>query len=182
MKVGTKSLLFGVHQFVFHPWTVLRAWRKLYGGWPDAVELCAIIVHDWGYWGSPNMDGPEGERHPFLGAKLTARFALWLGWSQQRAADAYFGCLYHSRFLAAKRHAAPSLLCWADKLSVVYDPGWFYLLRARASGELAEYRQNAKRKLPLWFSDGAWFRWYRRRVLGLVANKTRASATSHRDE
>jgi len=182
MDVGTKSLLFGVHQFLWHPWTVLRAWRKLYGGWPDAVELCAIIVHDWGYWGCPNMDGPEGETHPYAGAALTARFARWLGRDWHSAAEAYFNCLYHSRFLSAKAGADPSLLCWADKLSVHYDPQWFYLLRSRASGEILEYRQNAKRKLPLWFSDDAWFRWYRRRVLDLVANKTRASANSHRDE
>ncbi|MCK5235828.1 MAG: hypothetical protein KAR06_02490, partial [Deltaproteobacteria bacterium] len=60
--VGTKSLLFGVHQFIWHPITVLIAWCKLYG-WPTWPELVCIIVHDWGYWGKPNMDGPEGEKH-----------------------------------------------------------------------------------------------------------------------
>jgi len=28
------------------------------------------VIHDWGYWGKPNMDGPEGERHPWLGARV----------------------------------------------------------------------------------------------------------------
>lgn len=56
MKTGTKSLLFGVHQFIWHPLTVLLAWIKLYG-WPAWEELVCIIIHDWGYWGKSNMDG-----------------------------------------------------------------------------------------------------------------------------
>jgi hypothetical protein len=34
MKVGTKSVLFGAHQFATHPWFVAAAWWKLY----EAVE------------------------------------------------------------------------------------------------------------------------------------------------
>ena len=37
----------------------------------------------------------------------------------------------------------PSRLCFADKLSISYEPCWFYLLRARLSGELKEYRHLA---------------------------------------
>lgn len=64
MTTGTKSLLFGVHQFLWHPLTVLLAWVYLYRSFPNPKELLCIFVHDWGYWGCPNMDGPEGERHP----------------------------------------------------------------------------------------------------------------------
>ena len=72
MNVGTKSLLFGVHQFIWHPVTVLIAWVSLYGR-PTWRELICIIVHDWGYWGAPNMDGEEGERHPEVGAEIALR-------------------------------------------------------------------------------------------------------------
>ena len=34
MKVGTRSLLFGSHQFMLHPLFVAIAWRRLYGRWP----------------------------------------------------------------------------------------------------------------------------------------------------
>lgn len=31
MTVGTKSLLFGAHQFLIHPWFVAWGWWTLYG-------------------------------------------------------------------------------------------------------------------------------------------------------
>ncbi len=31
VKVGTRSLLFGAHQFAIHPWFVAAAWWRLYG-------------------------------------------------------------------------------------------------------------------------------------------------------
>ena len=45
MKLGTKSLLFGCHQFVLHPLFVLVAWWRLYGR-PSWRMVVAIIVHD----------------------------------------------------------------------------------------------------------------------------------------
>lgn len=133
MKVGRKSLLFGVHQFLWHPITVLIAWLHLYGR-PSWQELICIIIHDWGYWHSPNMDGPEGELHPIFAAELAGK---WLGSEYVRL------CLYHSRHYARIAGAEPSKLCWADKLSIKYEPWWLYLPRAWASGELKEYRQVA---------------------------------------
>jgi hypothetical protein len=149
MRIGTRSLLFGVHQVLWHPLTVLRAWWRLYGR-PSWREVVCIIVHDWGYWAAPNMDGEEGEQHPELAARLALR---WFG------AREYHLCLFHSRHYARRLDAEPSPLCWADKLSIVYDPAWFYLLRARASGELTEYRQVAAAAgvVPLTASDREWF-------------------------
>jgi hypothetical protein len=63
MKIGTKSVLFGAHQFLIHPWFVAAAWWKLYGFPWDPRLWVAFILHDLGYWGKPNMDGPEGETH-----------------------------------------------------------------------------------------------------------------------
>ena len=69
MNIGTKSILFGVNQFIIHPIMVVWAWRMLYRQWPRLHEWCAIITHDLGYWGSPDMDGTEGEKHPAYAAR-----------------------------------------------------------------------------------------------------------------
>lgn len=128
MKVGTKSLLFGIHQVIWHPIVVLRAWIYLYG-WPNFKELVCIVIHDWGYAGKPNLDGPEGENHPVFGAKLAGR-VFGKEW--------FYFCLLHSRTMARKVGQEPSKLCWADKLSFCFEPRWFYLTRAKLSGEIKE--------------------------------------------
>ena len=70
MKVGTKSVLFGAHQFLIHPWFVAYSWWKLYGFPFDPRLWIAFFTHDLGYLGKPNMDGPEGEKHPYFAARL----------------------------------------------------------------------------------------------------------------
>ncbi len=156
--VGTKSLLFGVHQFLLHPYCVLRAWIELYG-WPSWRELVCIIIHDWGYWGRPNMDGPEGERHPLWAAHRAYR---WFDgpFSSSNEEDYYRKlCLYHSRHFARRDNADPSTLCWADKLSIKYAPTWLYLLLANLSGEIEEYREKNAHVFPLEKSNREWHEW-----------------------
>ena len=68
MTIGTKSVLFGAHCFFLRPWFVAVAWWRLYGFPWDPRLWVAFFVHDLGYVGKPNMDGPEGEEHPLLGA------------------------------------------------------------------------------------------------------------------
>ncbi len=73
LSIGTKSLLYGAHQFALHPFFVACAWRKLYGRWPRDLRIwLAFLVHDLGYWGCPNLDGAEGKLHPWGAAR-------WLG-------------------------------------------------------------------------------------------------------
>lgn len=135
MKIGTKSLLFGAHQVFIHPWFVATAWWKLYGFPADIRLWFAFFLHDIGYWQSPNMDGPEGERHVEWAANVMER---WFG--------AEWGdfCRYHSRFYA-KRDGKPfSRLCVADKLSLVLTPAWLYLPMVRATGEINEYWELSK--------------------------------------
>lgn len=48
MKIGTKSLLFGAHQFLIHPFWIAVAWNRLYGFPKDPRLWIAFIVHDWG--------------------------------------------------------------------------------------------------------------------------------------
>jgi hypothetical protein len=150
VRRGLKSLLFGVHQFAFHPWTVARGWRLLYGRWPTFRETVCIIVHDWGYYRCRRMDDPDGERHPETGAKIVG----WLFGRQEREL-----VLYHSRHLAARYEATVSELCWPDKLSMVFYPRWLYLVLARLSGELAEYREETQyvSLIPDSVSDAEWF-------------------------
>ncbi len=75
MRIGTKSLLYGAHQFILHPLFVALAWRRLYGRWPrDPRIWLAFVVHDWGYWGCSNLDGAEGKLHPWGAARWFSRF------------------------------------------------------------------------------------------------------------
>jgi len=163
MKTGTKSLLFGVHQFAWHPFTVVLAWKALYGAWPCWKALVCIIVHDWGYWGKPNMDGNEGGKHPELGAKIV--HALF---DNPISGPAYKELvLYHSRHYACKRGRYPSLLCWADKYSIQYEPWWLYIPRAWLSGELDEYRKLCADAgyIPATSSHRRWFMWIKDRLV-----------------
>lgn len=135
MKIGTKSVLFGAHCFLLHPFFVAIAWTKLYGFPFDPRLWIAFFVHDIGYWGKPNMDGEEGETHVELGAKIMSIFGKkWRDFS-----------LYHSRYYAKKHGAQPSKLCFADKLSFCYTPRWLYLPMVNATGEIHEYLRNAKK-------------------------------------
>jgi len=151
MAIGTRSLLFGVHQFAVHPWFVAWAWWQLYGFPWDPHLWIAFIIHDWGYWGKPNMDGPEGEEHPrwaanVMGSLFGPRWAKF--------------CRYHSRFLAKRDNQPFSRLCVADKLAIALHPWWMYLPAAWLSGELPEYmagkgaRRPADERTPRqWYRD-----------------------------
>lgn len=134
MKVGTKSVLFGAHCFLLHPFFVALAWIKLYGFPYDPRIWIAFLVHDLGYLGKPNMDGAEGETHVEFGAKIMAIFGKkWAEFS-----------MYHSRYYAKKNNAMPSRLCFADKLSFCFTPRWLYLPMVNATGEIKEYLLMAK--------------------------------------
>jgi len=163
MKTGTKSLLFGVHQFIWHPVTVLLAWHKLYG-WPNWKELVCIIIHDWGYWNCEHIDNEKGQEHPLWAARKASK---WFGW------EYYNFCLYHSRHLAKHLEHEPSKLCWADKLSLLYEPWWLYIPRAKLSGELKEYRENAEKSghLSINKTNREWLQWIKKYMTRMVIEK-----------
>lgn len=175
LSTGTKSLLFGVHQFIWHPITVLIAWKKIYQSWPTWRELICIIIHDWGYWGQEHMDDVEGEKHPELAAHIAMHLFedQWYSWF----------CLYHSRHYARYFGMEPSPLCWADKLSIIYDPWWLYLPRAWMSGELFEYREAAASAglCPITATHREWYAWIREKFLTLAKEK-RADAVPYARE
>lgn len=144
MKVGTKSVLFGAHQFLIHPWFVAWAWWTLYGFPWDPRLWVAFFVHDLGYLGKPNMDGPEGETHPVLGSRVMFVFALVTWGDPDYWADF---CLLHSRYYAKTLEQQPSRLCMADKLAIAITPAWLYLPMVRATGEIREYMAHAKHRI-----------------------------------
>lgn len=135
MRVGTKSVLFGAHCLLIHPFFVARGWSKLYG-FPWAPSLWfAFGLHDIGYFGLNDMDGLEGEDHVLMGGRI-------MGWLfGERWADF---TVRHSRFWARNHGVPVSKLCYADKLAFAMTPAWLYLPMARATGELAEYMQKSR--------------------------------------
>jgi hypothetical protein len=135
LPVGSRSLLFGAHCFFLHGWFVAAGWWRLYG-FPSDIRLWfAFFLHDAGYFLKPNMDGPEGETHPILGAEIMAwLFGPW--WGEFT--------LLHSRFYAQRLGLPVSDLCYADKMAICLTPDWLFVWSSRLSGELDEYRQEVK--------------------------------------
>src|ERR1700676_2969289 len=72
LSLGTRSVLFGAHQFILHPLFLAVAWTKLYGFPLDPRLWAAFFLHDVGYLGKDNLDGAEGETHPELGGRRDA--------------------------------------------------------------------------------------------------------------
>lgn len=183
MRIGTKSVLFGAHQFLIHPWFVAAAWGKLYGFPWDPRLWVAFFVHDLGYIGKPNMDGEEGERHVEFGARLMSilfdpskpsrdfEFVIVNSDPKSRWLCGPWGqfSLFHSRFYAKKYCQKYSRLCVADKLAIALTPAWLYLPLARLTGEIHEYMALAQSRnlagepnkyssMTLWTGDQR--RWY----------------------
>lgn len=186
MKIGTRSVLYGAHCFFIHPFFVAWAWWRLYGFPWDPRLWVAFFVHDLGYFGKPNMDGPEGEQHPEWGARVMLYLfdlSPLLGRLLSRLFGKHSGfywynfVLYHSRYLAKADGAQFSPLCVADKLAIALTPAWLYLPMVRATGEIHEYMADAKADHPDMPVDLATERtWYQG-----VQDYCRRWAHQHRD-
>jgi hypothetical protein len=134
-RIGTRSLLVGVHTWWLHPLFTAAGWWELFGPPLDPRLWVAFLVHDWGYWQMEHMDDAVGQTHPLLGGRIMG--ALF----GQRWND--FTRL-HSRYYARLEGRPPSPLCAADKLATARVPLGLYLLQCRLSGELAEYLAFAR--------------------------------------
>ena len=160
MMIGTKSVLFGAHCFFIHPWFVALAWWKLWGFPKDMRLWFAFFLHDIGYWQKPNMDGPEGETHVELGARIMHRLFDHPVGECRTNFDSYCHqyqcfsrcwkwhdfCLYHSRYYSKKAGKPFSRLAVADKLSFALTPKWLYMPMVGLTGELKEYMSETKYK------------------------------------
>ena len=157
MKTGTKSLLFGVHQFLLHPVVVTLGWRKWHGRWPRGLaEWVAILVHDWGYWGCDFMDSGAGADHPQVSATLAAYLLRHNPSARKKAVRLILG---HSSGFASRRRMPKSALYVPDKLAILFEWKWSYVLRAVASGEIWEYISRSPQNSP-----GTWFSWYKEKT------------------
>jgi hypothetical protein len=173
MRIGTKSLLIGAHAFWLHPFMVALGWFRLNRfrtiryleietnilDW--RLWLC-FFVHDLGYWGCPNMDGEEGERHPIRGADLVYRITGSSDWRTF--------CLFHSS--SYSKPYPPSPLSLPDKLATVMVPTFLYVLMTRLTGEIREYKSVPKHgwvgsglEGTTWKDDINWFNSMKRQRL-----------------
>lgn len=163
MTIGTKSVLFGVHHWFFHPLAVLCGWVELYG-WPTWKEFVCICIHDLGYVGCRDMNGDEGLSHPAYGASLAGK---WFG------PNYFWLCAGHSWSYCELVGIGPSKLYAADKLASCYTPVWLYVFLARLTGEMAEYRQDDERNGHSYaeMSDRTWVKCLRRRMREIVKER-----------
>jgi hypothetical protein len=164
MTVGTKSLLFGIHQFILHPILLAMAWTRLYGFPFHPILWACFFFHDIGYFGKMDMDGEtEGQTHPELGAKIITKL-FGKEWGDF--------CLYHSRFYCRTNRKQHSKLCVADKLAFCMYPPKLYCFLARLSGELALYKEFSEdvNELPnaKTMSDLEWYHGLKRYTLRVV--------------
>lgn len=151
MKIGTRSVLFGAHQFLLHPLFVAWGWVRCHGWrdmWRWQLWLC-FVVHDWGYWGKGDLDGEDGEMHPDLGARIVWHLAgpLWAAF-----------CAGHSRGYARRVGIATSKLMRPDKQATYLMPRWLYVLLIALGGEWVEWRDLwiAAGGYPGAIDDGPW--------------------------
>ena len=116
MTEGTKSYLFGAHQFLIHPLIVIVAWKKHHGRMPRLWELVCIFLHDIGHIGKQYLsDVEEKRKHWILGARIGQKLFGY---------PAYALIAGHSTASGLPR----SKLFWADKFSWVICPMWWILL------------------------------------------------------
>ncbi|HEV2416470.1 MAG TPA: hypothetical protein VGX94_01565 [Terriglobia bacterium] len=130
MRVGTKSILFGAHSLMVHPFALFEAWRRLYHFPWDPRLWVVFAVHDLGYFSRSSMDGAGSEAHVELGGKIM-EMLFGRCWGDF--------CRRHSREWCRRHGKRYSRLCVADKLAFVLTPAWLYLPMTRATGELTEY-------------------------------------------
>lgn len=112
IPIGTRSLIYGSHQFFLHPLFVMYAWIELYRWTLDPRIWMAAIVHDWGYWGCKTIDGGDGKYHPTLGGWIMLHL-FGTEWAKFT--------MYHSREYAQMNFAMPSPLAAADRAGTSPD-------------------------------------------------------------
>ena len=135
MRVGTKTILFGLHSFWLHPMVVWYSYFKIYGSLSFKMAA-AIFFHDLGYWRCKSLKHGDGYSHPSKSAELFSKFF-------KNDYHQYYQIYHHSRRYPSG-NTEVSCLGIADKLSFFYYPKWLVLFLGTLSGELKEYLNNFK--------------------------------------
>lgn len=150
MRTGTKSLLYGGHCIPIHATMIAIGWRIHHGRWPDEWQVwAAFLLHDIGYWGSPEMDGPIGKLHPQRGARAVGRLAALRSAPTRKQIDyqywyAFTAC--HSRSYAQHLGGESSDLAVPDKIATALMPIPLLALCYWLTGEWREYADYARSK------------------------------------
>lgn len=170
LSPGTKSVLFGVHQFLIHPFVVALGWYRAFG----FARVRIGTRHD-----SFTVGGTDGKEVPIIvhrgvfaslyDPRLWFAFFLHdIGLFGKPDMDGPIGethpevganimrrlfgdewgdlVLLHSRYYAKRLNRRISPLCIADKWAIIVEPSWLYLPRAWATGELAEYMAMGRKR------------------------------------
>lgn len=147
MRIGTKSILFGVHSPPIHAFFMGLAWLKLYGFSREFLDprlhLC-FWLHDIGYWGCETMDGEDGEKHPEFGANIIGKLFGDEWWRLCRWHSGTMVALDIKQYglLMPANEPHPSKLYSVDKLASALYPKWLYKLLSGWSGEWIEYAEH----------------------------------------
>lgn len=150
MRAGTKTVLFGTHQFILHPIFVFAAWLIRYHSFPKLHQLLAIAVHDLGLLGRKDVDGTDGERHPQIVHDILEHIGNFLSLRGLSRISVFFysaaaEVIGHSRFYVINSNGKYnlSMLFQADKLGSALYPSWLYIPLGLLSGEIREYQARA---------------------------------------
>lgn len=138
MRLGTKTILFGVHCLPVHAFFMALAWLKLYGlrkEFFDPRLHLSFLIHDIGYWGSKSLDGDDGRLHPILGAEI---MGFLFGYDWWLFNITHSGSMLEILNKDGKDYK-PSKLYAADKLASPLYPKWLYKFLSNLSGEWREY-------------------------------------------
>lgn len=151
MKQGTRSLLVGCHQFIWHPLLVIVGWVLWHNSFPRFWELVCIFIHDWGVWGTDYLDGPDNKvRHPERGANIAKRFFGEKGWML----IAGHSLEYIKGWDAVHPDLQPpdlevSDLFYADKYSWLITPNFLLTWQHRVEGLRIEGNNQVVRQMAL---------------------------------
>ncbi len=128
MKEGTKSVLIGCHNPLFHGTWVLMAWRLEYKAWPKWWEIVGIFLHDIGVGGRQYLSDDKAKiGHWERGAHYTELIVWHLArhrrkaYLRQRAYQFVAGhCPEESGYLQSKL-ARPDKRSW-----IVAPTAWLW--------------------------------------------------------
>jgi hypothetical protein len=176
VKEGTKSILFGCHNPLFHGTWVLLAWKLEYKAWPRWWELLGIYLHDIGVWNRQYLSNNTAKiGHWELGAVWGAEIVLflhrlWPKFGLKSGAGEVF--TFMAGHCPEESQYKPSKLMRADKRSHLLEPKWWqywtYWLEFKKFPNGPDPRQwrqavreNLKRQRPIgnhelyiWMRDG----------------------------
>lgn len=145
IKSGIGCLIFGYHNFIFHPLTLYLSYIDRYKKLPSFEWVLCFIFHDVGYAFIDMKNIRDGkENHPIYGAYIIKTLIgdYW--------ADI---CIRHSREFCNNENVSD--LAYIDKDSTRFHPIEFAIIQCFISGELGTRNINEIKNRILNWKDKA---------------------------